>query len=72
MLKREVFMKKNIFANLALLLTALLWGVSFVAQKAGMDYIGPFTFNAVRSFLGCLSLIPVIWLEKLLNKTSKP
>lgn len=65
-------MKKNIFANLALLLTAFLWGVSFVAQKAGMDYIGPFTFNAVRSFLGCLSLIPVIWLEKLLNKTSKP
>lgn len=65
-------MKKNIFANLALLLTAFLWGVSFVAQKAGMDYIGPFTFNAVRSFLGCLSLIPVIWLEKLLNKNSKP
>lgn len=36
-----------------------------------MDYIGPFTFNAIRSFLGCLSLIPVIWLEKMINKPQK-
>lgn len=31
-----------------LLLTATIWGVAFVAQSVGMEYIGPFTFNAVR------------------------
>lgn len=53
-------MHRTLFSNLALLLTALIWGLSFVAQRAGMDYIGPFTFNMVRSLLGALSLIPVI------------
>lgn len=46
--------------NLLLLLTAFIWGSAFVAQSAGMDYIGPFTFNAARSFLGGLALIPVV------------
>ena len=41
-------------------LTALIWGISFVAQRAGMEYIGPFTFNGIRSFIGALSLLPVI------------
>lgn len=39
---------------------ALIWGVSFVAQKAGMEYIGPFTFNGIRFLIGSLVLIPVI------------
>ena len=61
-------MKNKLIANLALFLTALIWGLSFVAQREGMEYIGPFTFNAIRSFLGGLSLIPVIlWV-----KYSKP
>lgn len=45
-----------------LLLTALIWGSSFVAQRAGMEYIGPFTFNGIRSIIGGLVLIPVILL----------
>lgn len=57
-------MKNRITANLALVLTALIWGLSFVAQRAGMEYVGPFTFNAARSFLGGLSLIPVIFWVK--------
>ena len=58
-------MKKNRFTgNLALFLTALIWGLGFVSQRAGMEHIGPFTFNAVRSFLGALSLIPVIFWVK--------
>ena len=61
-------MKNKLLGNFALFLTALIWGLSFVAQRAGMEYIGPFTFNAVRSFLGGLSLIPVIFWVKL----SKP
>ena len=43
-----------------LLLTAAIWGSAFVAQQTGMDYIGPFTFNAARSLLGGLSLLPLI------------
>ena len=45
---------------LLLLLAALIWGAAFVSQKAGMDYVGPFTYNAVRSLLGGVVLLPVI------------
>ena len=51
---------KQIQSNLLLLLTAAIWGLAFVAQRVGMDYIGPFTFNAVRFLLGSISLIPAI------------
>ncbi len=67
-------MNKRIMANTALLLTALIWGVSFVAQKAGMEHVGPFSFNCVRSFLGGISLLPVIYISKFLkedNRTEK-
>lgn len=47
--------------NLLLMLAAFIWGGAFVAQSVGMDYIGPFTFNCVRSILGSLILLPVIW-----------
>lgn len=43
-----------------LLLTAFIWGSAFVAQSTGMKYIGPFTFLAIRSFLGVIALLPVI------------
>ncbi len=43
-----------------LLLTATIWGVAFVAQSVGMEYVGPFTFNAVRTFLGAIVLVPCI------------
>ena len=44
-----------------LLLTAFIWGCAFVAQSAGMDYVGPFTFTALRSYLGGLVLLPLIY-----------
>ena len=47
--------------SLLLLLTATIWGVAFVAQSVSMDYIGGFTFNAVRNLIGALTLLPVIW-----------
>lgn len=50
--------------NLYLLLTSLIWGTAFVAQSVGMDYVGPFTFNCVRSFIGGLVLILAIFLLK--------
>ena len=43
-----------------LLLTALIWGAAFVAQSAGMEQNGPFTFNTVRMILGGIVLIPCI------------
>ena len=43
-----------------LFLTAVIWGVAFAAQSAGMEYLGPFTYNGVRSVLGGLVLLPCI------------
>ncbi|MDR3641797.1 MAG: DMT family transporter [Humidesulfovibrio sp.] len=44
-----------------LMLTALIWGAAFVAQRIGMEHVGPFTFNGVRFALGALALQPLIW-----------
>ncbi len=52
-----------------LLLTAVIWGVAFVAQSVGMDYIGPFTLIAVRFLLGALTLLPVVIFQ---NITIRP
>ena len=54
--------------SLLLFIAAIIWGVAFVAQSAGMDYVGPFTFNAVRSLLGGVVLIPCIFLLNCTNK----
>jgi drug/metabolite transporter (DMT)-like permease len=51
---------RSMRANALLLITAMIWGFAFVAQRVGMDYIGPFTFNAVRFGMGSLSLVPLI------------
>lgn len=48
-------------ANLMLTLAAFIWGFAFVAQRVGMDYLGPFTFNGLRFALGAVSLLPLIW-----------
>lgn len=48
--------------SLMLLLAATIWGVAFVAQSIGMEYVGAFTFNSVRSLIGAAVLLPVIWL----------
>ena len=54
-------MGKSSLKNSGLLfLTALIWGVAFVAQKDGMAYIGPFTFNCIRSFIGALTLLAAL------------
>ncbi len=43
-----------------LLLTSAIWGFAFVAQRVGMDYVGPFLFNGVRFALGSLVLLPLV------------
>lgn len=54
-------MSKRMMGNLMLLVGAMIWGAAFVAQSVGMDYVGPFTFQTSRCFLGSLVLLPVIW-----------
>ena len=49
-------------SSLLLFLTALIWGVAFVAQSVGMDYVGGFTFNFARCMIGGVALLPCIWL----------
>lgn len=57
--------------NFLLMLAALIWGSAFVAQSVGMDYLGPFTFNSVRSFMGSLVLLPVIFFLDRQKKTGE-
>lgn len=47
-------------ASLLLVLTSLIWGAAFLAQKLGADHLGPFTFTGARSLLGALSLLVVL------------
>ena len=65
-MKKQQIPLKN---SLILLLTAAIWGVAFVAQSVGMDYVGGFTFNSVRSIIGAIVLLPVIYL---LNRQKAP
>lgn len=55
-------MNKRLKGTLQLTLTSFIWGVAFVAQSVGMDYVGPWTFICARYILGGLVLIPVIYL----------
>lgn len=51
-------MKKNIRGSLQLLFATVIWGSAFIAQRAGMDSIGPFTFQTIRCSLAALFLFP--------------
>lgn len=61
-------MNKTIRANLLLLLTALIWGIAFVAQDVAMDSMPPFTFNAARMLVAALALLPCIRLLDALER----
>jgi len=59
---------RTLKSDTLLLTTAAIWGFAFVAQRIGMDYLGPFAFNGVRFFLGSLSLLPLL----MINRERKP
>ncbi len=59
--------KKTFRSNLLLLLAAIIWGFAFVAQREGMEHIGPFLFNAIRFALGSLVLIPFLFRSYQIN-----
>ena len=62
-------MKQNLKGISCLLLATLIWGSTFVAQSVGMDYIGPFTFQASRCFLALIFLLPVIGVTDRINRS---
>ena len=62
--------RKALRGSLLLLLGAVIWGAAFVAQRVGMDHMGPFTFNGVRMLLAWLVMIPVTLLFERKNKKS--
>ncbi|MFW5643967.1 MAG: DMT family transporter [Alkalispirochaeta sp.] len=57
---------RSLLNDSLLLTTAAIWGFAFVAQRVGMDHIGPFTYNGIRFLLGASILVPVaLWLSPL-------
>ncbi|MDR3161635.1 MAG: DMT family transporter [Spirochaetaceae bacterium] len=56
--------KQALRADILLLLTSCIWGFGFVAQRSGMEYVGPFAFNGIRFILGSLSLFPLIFFRQ--------
>lgn len=68
---------KKLLGNSLLLLTAVIWGSAFVAQRVGMEYVGPLTFVAVRFWMAAAFLIPVMLIvnkvdQRNINQPSKP
>lgn len=55
---------KTFRSDLLLLLIAAIWGGGFVAQRQGLESVGPFTFNGVRFALGSISLLPLVWINQ--------
>lgn len=58
-------MKKNsLRSSFLLFLAAFIWGVAFVAQSVGMDYMGPFSFNGARFLMGSATLLPFVYVRR--------
>ena len=58
------FIRQNVFPVLA----AVIWGAAFVAQSMGAEYVGPFTFNAAKSFIGFLFLLIICLVLRIKQK----
>ena len=58
-------------ADLLMLLAAAIWGFAFVAQREGMETMGPFLFNTARFFIGTIFLFPIVWYLSKKKKTQE-
>lgn len=67
---KTAFRKLYIYCNISLVLAAFISGLSFVAQKLGMNYVEPFTFNTLRCFIGAIALLPAMYLFSTHQKCS--
>ncbi len=64
--------RNNLIGSLILTLCAMIWGSSFVAQSAGAEFVGPFTFIGLRSLLGSAFLLPIILIKDTVLKRKAP
>ena len=62
--------KKTMGGNVALLLAAVIWGTSFVAQDVGMEHVEAFTYNGIRMLMGTAVLLPLILFMQLKKKAT--
>jgi drug/metabolite transporter (DMT)-like permease len=62
---------RSIRSTLLLTLTAFIWGMAFVAQRVGMEFIGPFLFAGIRMVLGAATLLAVLALSTLVRRLSR-
>lgn len=64
--------RNNLIGSLILALCAMIWGSSFVAQSAGAEFVGPFTFIGIRSLLGSAFLVPVFLIKDAVLRRKAP
>ena len=62
--------KSTLKSESLLLLTAAIWGFAFIAQRAGMEHVEPFTFNAIRFAMGSIFLTPLVYFRHRRSKSS--
>jgi drug/metabolite transporter (DMT)-like permease len=67
-LESDILNRKKLIGNSSLLLAAIIWGSAFVAQRVGMDYVGPLTFGAVRFWMAAAFLVPVAYFSSKMTK----
>lgn len=70
-MKKALIRSSNLPGEALLLLTAIVWGTGFVAQRKAMEGMQPFAFIALRFFLGCLVLLPALILKKAGKKNNR-
>ena len=61
-------MKKQVYSNIMLIVAALIWGSAFVAQRLGVNHLGPFIFNGIRMMIGAVALVIYIFVRDALIK----
>jgi drug/metabolite transporter (DMT)-like permease len=62
-------MNNTLKSTFILTLTAMIWGFAFVAQRSSMEYVGPFFFSGVRSLLGGLTLVIVLFIQNRISSS---
>ena len=65
-------MKNSLKGSLMLVVATVIWGTAFVFQEEAAEYIGSFTLNCLRSFVGAVVLIPVALIMKRLRFKKTP
>ena len=72
-MEKKLDKQGELLHTLALLVCAAIWGSAFVAQSVGAEYVGAFTFLAVRNWIAVVFLIPVIFVrDTILKKRGRP